>query len=147
MTCSSKLMVLLKTAPMFYALNVGSTVASPTVIESNGGLGLCLACRTRSPALSLFKSIHLFSSHKQTSTLVCADTTSSMLVVFMLCYTWASSITINSTQALINILDKFKKKNRKKKITASISNKPPILIQPLAWNSPRALWLCSMVLC
>ena len=39
---------------MFRALDVGSTVASPTVIESNGGLGRCLEFRTRSSVLSLF---------------------------------------------------------------------------------------------
>lgn len=94
MTCSSKLMVPSKTMPMFRALDVGSTVASPTVIECNVVLGRCLACRTRSLSLfnwRLFKSIHLFSSHKQTSTLVHADTTSSTLVVFMLRYSRVSS--------------------------------------------------------
>ena len=78
---------------MFCVLDVGSTIASPTVIESNSGLGRCLACRTRSSVLllfnqRLFQSVHLFSSGKHTSTPVCADTTSSILVLFMLRYIW-----------------------------------------------------------
>ena len=78
---------------MFCVLDVGSTIASPTVIESNSGLGRCLACRTRSSVLllfnqRLFQSIHWFSSGKHTSTPVCADTTSSILVLFMLRYIW-----------------------------------------------------------
>ena len=73
------------------ALDVGLTIASPTVIESNSGFGRCLACRTRSSVLllfnrRLFQSIHWFSSRKHTSAPVCADTTSSILVLFMLRY-------------------------------------------------------------
>ena len=52
MTYPSKFMVSSKMAPMFRAPDVGSTVASPTVSEPNGGLGRCLAWGTRSSVLS-----------------------------------------------------------------------------------------------
>ena len=78
---------------MFCALDVSSTVAWPTVIESNGGFGWCWACRTKSSVLSLFnrrlfKRIHWFSSRKQTSTIVFYKKTSRTMLFHGKSHIW-----------------------------------------------------------